>query len=54
MVIKTKKENTGKELDKKIRQIKPAKVFKSSEHYGKVKWEEDPVVYQKSKRYEWD
>jgi hypothetical protein len=54
MLIKTKKGNTGKKLDDKIRSIKPVKVFKSSDHYGKVNWEEDPVVYQKKKRNEWD
>jgi len=54
MLIKTKKGNTGKELDKKIREIKPAKVFKSGAHYGKVDWGEEPLVYQKKKRNEWD
>lgn len=54
MLIKAKKSNTGKKLDKKIKEIKPVKVFKSSLHYGKLKWDEDPVAYQKSKRDEWD
>ena len=54
MLIKAKKNNSRKKLNKKIKEIKPVKVFKSSSHYGKVNWEDDPVEYQKNKRNEWD
>ena len=42
-----------KKLNKALKKLEPKKVFKSSRHLGKVKWDEDALEYQKRIRGEW-
>jgi hypothetical protein len=54
MALNVKKINNPKNLTEALKRIKPTKMFNAKKHLGKVKWEEDPVEYQKRIRNEWD
>jgi hypothetical protein len=54
MVIRIEKEYDKKKVNTLIKQLKPSKVFDAKKFAGKIKWEEDPVEYQKRIRNEWN
>ena len=54
MIIKVNKHHDKQKLDEALRKLKPAKLFKASRHFGKVKWNEDALDYQKRIRGEWN
>jgi hypothetical protein len=54
MIIKVKKGHEKEEIDSILKGIKPRKRFNSRKYLGKVKWNEDPVAYQRRLRDEWD
>jgi hypothetical protein len=54
MVIVIEKTHSKKEIDKLISKYKPVKTFDAKKFAGKIKWDEDPVQYQKRIRNEWD
>jgi len=54
MLIKLNKYKDKKKLDEALKTIKPKKVLHSSNHLGKVNWNEDALEYQKRIRGEWD
>jgi hypothetical protein len=45
---------TPAQIEKKLQSSKLTKVIHAKKHLGKVKWNEDPLAYQKKKRSEWD
>jgi len=53
LIVDKKKYNKSK-IDKQIKELKPAKVFDAKKFAGKILWEEDPLVYQKRLRNEWN
>lgn len=54
MVVELRKKYNPREADKMLRKMKPAKLFDSRRFAGKILWSEDPLVYQKRVRNEWD
>ena len=56
MVVLIKKKATKKEIDAVIKKVtaKKKKGFNPYKHVGKVKWNVDPVEYQRKLRDEWD
>lgn len=54
MLLRLKHNHDKKKLDEALKKLKPSKAFKASHFKGKVKWDEDPLAYQKRIRSEWD
>jgi hypothetical protein len=54
VVAVIEKKYDKKKVDKLIEDLKPVKVFDATKFAGKIKWEEDPVEFQKQIRNEWD
>ena len=54
MLVVVKKEFDKRKINKLIKDIKPAKVFVAEKFAGKIKWDEDPLEYQKRTRNEWN
>jgi len=54
MLTKVKKIRSPKLLSEALSNIKPGKLFDAKKFLNKVKWDEDPVEYQKRLRSEWD
>lgn len=70
MVITLTDDMTKEEFQKKLAEMKPTKYnrnvnlesvatkpikkFNIDDHFGKVKWNEDPMEFQKRMRNEWD
>ena len=54
MLTKSKSIKTPRLLTKALSALKPGKIFDAKKHLNKVKWEEDPLEYQKRMRNEWD
>jgi len=54
MNTEIKKIRTVKTLTDALRKIKPGKCFNADKHLGKVKWNEDPLEFQKRIRDEWN
>lgn len=53
-MVVTLEKNDVKKIDKIITSIKPAKLFNALKFAGKISWEEDPLLYQKRARNEWN
>jgi hypothetical protein len=53
MAVKVKKIRTAKSLTVALNKVKSVKRFDASKHLGKVKWDEEPLKYQKRIRDEW-
>jgi|688.fasta_scaffold2108312_2 hypothetical protein len=47
MTITLKGRITPDQVDKKLLSRKPTKVINAKKHFGKVKWGEDALIYQK-------
>jgi hypothetical protein len=45
---------TVKTLTDALKKVKPGKRFNAEKHLGKVKWNEDPLEFQKRMRDEWN
>lgn len=45
---------TKEEFQKKLAEMKPTKIFDSTKYCGKVKWDENPLEFQKRMRNEWN
>jgi len=54
MKTKIKKIRSVNGLNSALNKVKPAKQFNAKKHLGKIKWNEDPLEYQKKIRNEWD
>ncbi len=54
MTMKINKIRTVNGLNNALDKIKPVKQFDAKKHLGKVKWDEDPLDYQKRIRDEWN
>jgi len=54
MTTKVKKIGSAKSLTDALNKVKPVKRFDAKKHLGKVKWNEDPLEYQKRIRDEWN
>ena len=54
MALKINKIDSPENLTEVLKKLKPVKVFQANKHLGKVKWNEDPLEYQKRIRNEWD
>ena len=54
MIIELEKKYNPREMDKMLRKMKSKKLFDSRRFAGKILWGEDPLVYQKRVRNEWD
>jgi hypothetical protein len=54
MIITIEKKYNKKEIDKLIEECQPVKVFDAKKIEGTIKWDEDPVKYQRQIRNEWD
>ena len=53
MSVKIRKKPAKKDLNEALKKIKPSKVLNAAHHFGKVKWGEDALSYQKKLRDEW-
>ena len=53
MSIIIKKIRSAKTLTEALSKVKPAKRFDAKKHLGKVKWDENPLEFQKKLRNEW-
>jgi hypothetical protein len=53
MVVTIEKEYDKKKINELMKQFKPSKVFDAKKFAGKIKWDEDPLAYQKRIRNEW-
>jgi len=54
MFVVVEKEFDKRKINKQIRDIKPSKMFISEKFAGKIKWNEEPLEYQKRLRNEWN
>jgi hypothetical protein len=54
MVIELEKKYNPREMDKLLRKMKSKKIFDSRCFAGKILCDEDPLIYQKRVRNEWD
>ena len=54
MLVVVEKKFDKIKINKLISNIKPAKIFVSEKFAGKIKWDEDPLEYQKRLRNEWN
>jgi len=54
MTIKIKKIGSAKSLAVALNKVKPVKRFDAKKYLGKVKWNEDPLEFQKRMRDEWN
>ncbi|MEN9447773.1 MAG: hypothetical protein RJA25_1063 [Bacteroidota bacterium] len=54
MVLIIKKKYNAKKVNQQLKELKPVKVFDASKFAGKIKWNEDPLTYQKRIRNEWN
>jgi len=54
MVITLTDDMTKEEFQKKLAEMKPTKIFDSTKYCGKVKYDEEPLEFQKRMRNEWD
>jgi hypothetical protein len=54
MVLRINKIKSTQDLDDVLRKVKPVKKLDAKRYLGKVKWNEDPLEYQKRLRNEWD
>jgi hypothetical protein len=54
MVVVIERKYDKKKINKLIEELKPVKVFDASKFAGKIKWDEDPLEYQKRIRNEWN
>lgn len=54
MVLIIKKKFNKKKVDKQIQDLKPLKTFNPKKFAGKIKWDEDPLIFQKRLRDEWN
>jgi len=54
MVIEIERKQTKHQINKMLGQITPQKLFDANRFAGQVKWEEDPLQYQKRIRNEWN
>lgn len=52
MTVKIKQNASKTEVATQLKKIKPAKVkgFNASKHFGTVKWEQDPLEFQREIR----
>ena len=53
MPIIIKKIRSVKTLTDALNKVKPVKRFDANKYLGKVKWDEDPIEFQKRIRNEW-
>jgi hypothetical protein len=54
MIVVIDKTYDKKKVDRLLSEIKPEKLFDARKFAGKIKWDEDPLAYQKRMRDEWD
>jgi len=54
MVVIVERKYNKKKINQQIRDLKPSKIFDPKKFAGKIKWDEDPLDYQKRIRNEWD
>ncbi len=54
MILIVKKGVKQEKLNDALRRIEHPKRFNSSAYLGKIKWNEDALLYQKRIRSEWD
>jgi hypothetical protein len=54
MTNEIKKIGSAKSLAVALNNVKPVKRLNAKKHLGKVKWNEDPLEYQKRIRDEWN
>ena len=54
MTLIVRKIRSAKNLTEALNKVKPVKRFNANRHLNKVKWDEDPIEYQKRIRNEWD
>lgn len=54
MTSNVKKISSPKILTEALKKVKPLKTLDAKRHLGKVKWDENPIEYQKRIRNEWD
>ena len=54
MLLVVEKKFDKIKINKQIQNIKPSKIFASKNFAGKIKWNEEPLEYQKRLRNEWN
>jgi hypothetical protein len=54
MSTEIKKIGSAKTLADALNKVKPVKRFNANKHLGKVKWNEEPLEFQKRIRDEWN
>jgi hypothetical protein len=54
MLVVVEKKFDKVKINKLISELKPSKVFESAKFAGKIKWNEEPLEYQKRVRNEWN
>jgi len=54
MIVTVKKGMNKKQINDELKKIEKSKRFISKRHLGKVKWNEDPLIFQKKLRDEWN
>jgi hypothetical protein len=54
MVVVIEKNSDKQKINELLAKFEPSKVFDAKKFAGKIKWEEDPVTYQKRMRDEWN
>ncbi|MDR3251243.1 MAG: hypothetical protein LBT42_06230 [Tannerella sp.] len=54
MVVVIEKKYDRRKINRQIRDMKPAKVFDPTRFAGKIQWDEEPLVFQKRIRDEWN
>lgn len=52
MTIKIKKGSVPVDVIRQLNTVKEPKLFDVNKHAGKVKWEQDPLAYQRESRSE--
>jgi hypothetical protein len=53
MIVIIEKKYSEKKVNQMISEMTPKKVFNPDKFAGKVKWDEEPLEYQKRVRNEW-
>lgn len=54
MKIEITSDMSNEDIKDKMAKLKPKKVFDADKYLGKVKWDQDPLAYQKNVRNEWN
>jgi hypothetical protein len=54
MTIFIKPNMTQPEIDKEMEKLLPVKKLDANKYFGKLKWGENPLEYQKKLRNEWN